>query len=329
MVSGREGAIQHWRKAQLMAAVVLMAVCGAPLSGAEHRDADKTVKQAMQDFRERRLGRARAELEAALEAHPDHAPSHHLLGLTLALIGEDELARSHLLISLRLAPDRSTYAVNTAKFLLRRGETEAAESVLEKSLSTAPSATALEMLGLIHLGGGRAQRAATVFEQALSVESDRVSTWYYRGLAYSSMGRYDDALESYENVLTLSPTDGPTLLQIGRIYLGRGRYRSALGKLQAAREVRPEWAEIHIALSQAQLAVGRLAAAAESAERAVTLQPESARAHYQLGQVLTRQGLAEEAGKHFALFERHRESQETQSQSLASRWRRSRRRPVP
>lgn len=56
------------------------------------QDAEAGFNQALQAFRAGDRQKAVTVLEAVVKAHPDHAPSHELLGLSLSALGENSEA---------------------------------------------------------------------------------------------------------------------------------------------------------------------------------------------------------------------------------------------
>jgi len=272
----------------------------------------------MTDFREKRYQEASSALESNLKDHPQHAASHHLLGLVLSLQGKNEAAQFHLQKSLELSPRHPAYAVNFAKFCLQRGAVKRAEQILEQTVKTSPSPSAFELLALIRLDQNQGKEAVRLLEESLKLDGDAASSWYYLGLAHHSLGVFDSAIVCYQKKLQRTPMDFNGHLQLGKVYLTRGNWAEALRHLTIAKEARPAASEVHRYLSQLYLAGGDLQSALSSARRAVELSQRDFGAHYQLGQVLARLGKADEADKEFRWLQENPASEEP---GPLARWR--------
>jgi Flp pilus assembly protein TadD len=286
---------------------MILGYCGAAcflISGSAFaQDAEAGFNQALQAFRAGDRQKAVTVLEAVLKAHPDHAPSHELLGLSLAALGESSGALSHLREAVKLWPDQPVYWTNLAIFYLRQSRTDEAEKALKQSLEVEPSPPAFRLLGLIRLDQNWGEEAVQLFQKALDLAPDDVESWYYLGLAHQSLAQNDSALSCYQEALRRSPRDSYVHFQLGILYLTRGLRKQALDHLQIAKETRPNAPEVHQRLTQAYLASGEFAAALESARRAVELSPNDRQAHYQLALALARLGKTEESTKEFQISE--------------------------
>jgi len=309
-----------------LARAVMVVACGIALwllgtvSGFA-QDTPADFSQALEAFRAEENRNAATLLETVLKEHPDHAPSHELLGLSLSALGEESEALHHLREATILWPDQPVYWINLAVLYLRQSRAEEAEKALNKSLDVQPSAHALRLLALIRLDQNAGEDAVQLFRKALGLAPDAVESWYYLGLAQQSLAHSEEALRCYEEALKRAPGDFHTQLQIGTLLLNRGRRREALDHLRAAQALRPEDSDVDQRLSEAYLGSGDLDSALKSARRAVELIPKSREAHYQLGLVLARLGKRDESQKEFALSDALPKKPET---TPLERWRKLR-----
>jgi tetratricopeptide (TPR) repeat protein len=306
-----------------LARAVMVVACGVGLwslgavSGFAE-DNPAAFSQALEAFRAGQNRKAATLLETVLKEHPDHAPSHELLGLSLSALGEESEALRHLREATILWPDQPVYWINLAVFYLRQSRAEEAEKALNRSLDVQPSAHALRLLALIRMDQNAVEDAAQLLRKALGLAPDAVESWYYLGLAQQSLAHSEEALRCYEEALKRAPGDFYTHLQIGTVLLNLGRRREALDHLLAAQALRPEYSDVYQRLSEAYLGSGDLDSALKSARRAVERIPKSREAHYQLGLVLARLGKRAESQKEFALSEAFPTKPET---TPLERWR--------
>lgn len=296
------------RDLRRLTTVVMVLVCWAamgPLTTGPifAQDAEAGFNQALQAFRAGDRQKAVTVLEAVVKAHPDHAPSHELLGLSLSALGENSEALRHLREAVKLWPDQPVYWTNLAIFYLRQSRTDEAEKALKQSLEVEPSPPAFRLLGLIRLDQNWGDEAVQLFNKALNLAPDDVESWYYLGLAQQSLAHSEEALRCYEEALKRAPGDFYTQLQIGTLLLTRGRLQQALEHLRAAQGIRPQNPHVYELLSETYLRSGDLEQALESARRAVNLKPDNRQAHYQSGLVLARLGKKDESQREFAISE--------------------------
>lgn len=307
-----------WLTRSIAAGGIVLVLQGGWTSAAPLPDPDAVVSRAMTDFREKRYQDVSSALESNLKEHPEHAASHHLMGLVLSMQGKNEAALLHLEKALELSPHHPAYAVNFAKFCLQKGAVKRAEQLLEQTVKISPSPSAFELLALIRLDQNQGKEVVRLLEESLKLDGDAASSWYYLGLAHHSLGQLDPAIVCYRETLKRTPKDLGGHLQLGKVYVLRGNWAEALRHLSIAKEGQPAASEVHRYLSQVHLACGDLQSALSSARRAVELNPRDFGSHYQLGQVLARLGKADEADKEFRWLQ---ENPASEDPSPLARWR--------
>jgi Flp pilus assembly protein TadD len=267
------------------------------------QDVEAVFRQALQEFQGGEKQEAAAALEEILKAHPDHAPSHELLGLALSSLGNNDQALRHLREAVKLWPGQPVYWTNLGIFYLGQSRTEDAETALRRSVELNPKPPAFRLLGLIRLDQNMGGEAVQLFSKALGLAPDDIESWYYLGLAQHSLAHSEEALRCYEEVLKRAPRHFHAQLQIGTLLLTRGQRQQALEHLRAAQALRPQDAEVYQRLSEAYLGNGDLQQALESARRAVELMPSDRQTHYHLGLVLAHLGKSDESQKEFTISE--------------------------
>ena len=138
------------------------------------------------------------------EEHPTNPWGHYMLGLSGWKAGHLDVAETHLLESIELAPEDARSRVNLARVLIEAGR----------------PAEAIE------------QAAAAEDLDPASIQAKRV---HARALAES--GDHDSALAKYEDALWIHPDDGWSLNNMGYLLVQQGRYDDAIGPLALAVQV--------------------------------------------------------------------------------------------
>src|SRR5208283_2535294 len=174
----------HPRLATMLTALCCcVAVFSLKSSPTYAQNAEADFSLALQAFRAGDKERTVAILGENLKQHPDHAPSHELLGLSLSAIGRNEEALQHLREATKLWPDHPVYWTNLGIYYLGQSRAEDAETALGRSVEVDPNPPALRLLGLIRLDQQAGGEAVQLFRKALDLAPDDAESWYYLGLA--------------------------------------------------------------------------------------------------------------------------------------------------
>lgn len=297
----------HRGHARLATMLLALGCCAATPAQGQNRpfaqDADVGLRLALQAFRTGDNEKTVAILTGNLREHPDHAPSHEILGLSLSALGKNGEALLHLREATKLWPDHPMYWTNLGIFYLGQSQIEDAEAALGKSVEVDPNPPALRLLGLIRLDQHKGGEAVESFNKALALSPDDAESWYDLGLAHHSFAHSGEAIRCYREALKRDPRHFYAQLQLGILLLTQGQRPEALEHLQAAQALRPQNVEVYERESEAYLGKGELPQALDAARRAVDLAPSDRQCHYHLGLVLARLGRKDESEKEFAISE--------------------------
>lgn len=125
----------------------------------------------------------------ALKIRPDFADAHHMIGVSLAKLGQHEDATDHLQRALEISPNNAGLHNNAAMVLGMRGDTQGAVRHLLRALELNPdSARAHFHLGLAFEELGKWNEAIMHFRQALNIDPD-----------YPKADEIHKGIERYEN----------------------------------------------------------------------------------------------------------------------------------
>lgn len=112
-------------------------------------------------------------------------------------------------------------------------------------------------------------------------------------------GRYAQAVQASLDILANAPNDTTAMALLAKTYANQGRLAQALQcceKAVAAEKLNAQWRYLKATILQE---LGELEEAADEVRCALYLEPESPLLHFSLGNLLRRQGLAEDARRHF------------------------------
>lgn len=174
----------------------------APIAPAEGRAV--SWGDAEGAFEEGRYGEAIDLFSLYTEEHPTNPWGHYMLGLSGWKAGHLDVAETHLLESIGLAPDDVKSRVNLARVLIEAGR----------------PADAVEQAG-----------AAEELDPG-SIQAKRV---HARALAEN--GDHAGALDKYQDALWINPDDVWSLNNIGYLLIQEGSYDDAIGPLALAARV--------------------------------------------------------------------------------------------
>lgn len=128
--------------------------------------------------------------------------------------------------------------------LATTGRPSEAITAYERSLRMAPDAAVTCNLGSVHLSAGRHDLAIGLFEAAVQLDPDHVSSHYNLALAHSGAGRPRQALAAFEDTLSLAPDHAEAHAGAARQLRRTGRVTDALHSIRRAHELgrtRKDW----------------------------------------------------------------------------------------
>jgi tetratricopeptide (TPR) repeat protein len=160
---------------------------------------------ALLHVHEGRGDQAETELRALVEAHPDSAPAHGLLGRVLAHRDPDTALR-HLDRALTLDPHLAAARVGRAHLHARAGRWEQAATDYRQLLADGESAPGvLNDLAAVRLAQGRAAEAAPLARQAVRAAPGMAIAWDTLATALLELKRLDEAAQALEQGLAADP----------------------------------------------------------------------------------------------------------------------------
>lgn len=195
-------------------------------------------------------------LEEAVDTGRAFADVHHLLGVSLSLLGQHERALKEFARALELNPRYLEALIHRGVVLNELGRTAEAEEAFRQAAEHVPPATA-GFPG--HLAARLANSHAELAE------------------AYAEAGALGRAIEQYERALELGPTFHDLRYRMARLLLEAGRALEAREALEEVLRARPNFVDAEAMLGLARFLSGDAAGARDVWRSCITRRPENVR----------------------------------------------------
>jgi tetratricopeptide (TPR) repeat protein len=207
-------------------------------------------------------------LESVVDSGRAFADVHHLLGVSLSLLGQAQRALGELERALELNPQYVEALIHRGLVLNDLGRTEEAEEAFHRAAANLDRKTA----GL----------PAPVAAQLANRHADLAET-------YAGAGALNRAIEEYERALELGPEFHDLRYRMARVLLEAGRPLEAREALEQVLRARPSFVDAQAALGLAHYLSGDAEGAREVWQACIATRPENARVEAYLS-MLTRAG---------------------------------------
>jgi len=235
-----------------------------------------------------------------LDAHPDSADGHFLLGLILFKQGKprDSLAE-YTEGAKHHDPGATDLKVVALNYVLL-GDYSSSDHWLTRALQSNPK----DSQGWYYLGRAKYtenlfEEALSAFHQCLKLDPKNVKAEDNLGLTHQALGHSDEALAAFRSAIAwqsqlLKKNSGP-FINLGTLFLEQNQLEEAVPYLSEAVEISPDEPRAHEQLSKAYSRKNDLEKAQSELEKAVSLSPDTAALHFMLGQIYRKRGMNEKA----------------------------------
>jgi len=207
-------------------------------------------------------------LESVVDSGRAFADVHHLLGVSLSLLGQAERALAELGRALELNPQYVEALIHQGLVLNELGRTDEAQEAFGHAAQ--------------HLAKPTAGLPAPVAAQLANRHAEL-------GETYASAGAIDRAIGQYEAALELGPEFHDLRYRMARLLLEAGRPLEAREALEAVVGARPNFVDAEAALGLAHYLSGDAGGARSVWENCLARRPENARVEAYLA-MLSRAG---------------------------------------
>ena len=205
-----------------------------------------------------------ARLRKALDASPENAEAHNVLGLLLGRTGADGAAvAAAFREAIRLRPDYAEAHNNLGLVLLQTGDDPGGIAALREAVRLAPQ-----------YAEARANLGAAL-----------------------TLTNVDESIRELEKAVELAPGSVKAHFNLAVAY-GASPPHGSVKEIEQLRKVialAPAFHRAHLALGKALLQAGQIPEAVTALQEAARLDPQSGEANYQLGLALARAGRKDEA----------------------------------
>jgi tetratricopeptide (TPR) repeat protein len=207
-------------------------------------------------------------LESVVDSGRAFADVHHLLGVSLSLLGQAQRALRELERALELNPRYVEALIHRGLVLNELGRTDEAEEAFTRAAASFDQQAA----GL----------PAPVAAQLANRHADLAET-------YAGAGALSRAVDEYERALELGPEFHDLRYRMARVLLDAGRVLEARAALEQALQARPAFVDAQAALGLAHYLSGDADGAREVWQACLEKRPENARVEAYLA-MLSRTG---------------------------------------
>ena len=244
-----------------------------------------------------RLAEAEAAYRAVLDADPQNADAHNMLGNVLADQRRWPEAADSYRRAAAIRPDKAAAHYNLGNALSSQGLLPDAVQAYQRAIDLRPDyAKAHFNLGNVLFDLGRWAEAAACFRQALDADPEHpdADALFNLARAVHRQGKADLAIPFYRRVLQLQPRSHAGLRALGMALLETGKPKEAIRWHRRAVELEPNEPAAHYYLGGTLLTTLQFEDAEAAFRRALELDPLSSDAYRALGQVLDARGRQDE-----------------------------------
>jgi tetratricopeptide (TPR) repeat protein len=235
-----------------------------------------------------RNGRARTDIELALQMDPESAFVHSVNGQVLYAIGDYEHAVRALERAVELDGRQPQYLSMLADALIQVGRSTEALAAFERALELEPRyAAAWVRKGALLNSLGQREDGLEAVERALELAAGKYpAALSTKGRILNDLGRRDEAESCFRLSLELDPEQPAALAELGQILYDQGRAAEGLELAERALAIVPDLVPGLVVRARALRAQDKLAEAIAEFERIVKLDPDDPWYHAELGDAL-------------------------------------------
>jgi len=165
--------------------------------------AEQAVQMAIKLYSEGKFAQAERVCRQIVEARPQNADAHNILGVSLQAQGKSEEALAELQCAVKLAPQAPALRANYGEVLRQAGKTAEATKEFETAIKLDPkNAQALNNLGIIQFENRKYKEAADYYRRALELRPNMAEALNNLGNALRGTGDIEGAISAYQDALT-------------------------------------------------------------------------------------------------------------------------------
>lgn len=217
--------------------------------------------------------KAKEQLLLTIEAEPENAEAHFLLG--------------------KLYGAEGAYEEMVAQFEAASGSAFQAEIDVLRQNYWARAYN--EGVAFAQGDSVNLDRSRAAFVRATRIDADRLEAWRNLAYVYYQSDQTEEAIATYGHITDRASDDVDSFYSLGVLLLNENRYVEAVDVLDHLTEIDGNHLEGHINLAVAQVNTDDLQGAEQSYKQAIAIAPEAANPRYNLGNLYWQQERYEEA----------------------------------
>ena len=163
---------------------------------------------------------------------------------------------------------------------------------------------------------GKHESATQLIDEALSLKSDYVEAWLFKGLIFGKIGKYSEAQKCYDKAIELNPSYIEAWLVKGALYCTLNNHTEAIRCYDTVLEQKPDSTEAAIYKGYSLERLEKLDEAIQCYQKLMQQKPGEAKGWYALAVVYGNKGDYQEALKY---FERALEAKEDYDKAIAGK----------
>ena len=162
---------------------------------------------------------------------------------------------------------------NSKKFNKLETETK---KLIQKHPNVAPL---LNILGFALHKQGHLKKAATNYEQAISIDPKFIFAHNNLGNVFKDLGKFDEALSKYQHSIKLNPNYAEAYYNQGLVYRKIREYNESIKSFQYALKIKPDYLDAYFDLGQVLVTVGKFKEAIENFQKVINLKSDFSSAY--------------------------------------------------
>jgi protein O-GlcNAc transferase len=220
------------------------------------------------------LAQAEMQCQQTLQADPNFADAHHLMGLLALQTGRFQDAVTCIRRALALNPQAEHYHSNLGLAQQALGHMDDALASFQEAVRLQPHfADGYRNIGKVLWRQGRAGEALAKFREAVRINPQFAEGHNSLGIALQEQGDTKAAIACFRRAIQINPHFAEALNNLGNSHEQRDDLDEALHCFEKAIELKPVFAGAHNNLGRVYLRQGRLELAARSFRQAMAFQP--------------------------------------------------------
>jgi Flp pilus assembly protein TadD len=239
-------------------------------------------------YKQGRFDEAAGDLERLRKNNSENRQSLYLLADCYLRLGKNREAIALLQPIHDAGPEDRTVDFALGMALLRDGQVQKAEAIVDRVLNTGSPGEVDLLLGAAQLAAGDTKTAVSTLHKAAEENGDLPGVWSLYGKALIDTGKGEAAKTVLAKALKADPNDYDANLFLGGMLRHDGDTRGAAPYLTKALQLRPTSIEARFQIAMLSLADGKLEEAQASLEKIEKESPDFQEVHAQLAVVYAR-----------------------------------------